>query len=216
MRTPTGLGLPAASCGGRRSTCSTSPTSRTRSRSSRRLAGSPRSSPSWMRQHEAPLTVKGSMGQQVISPFIAEARAQRALQAQLLGRLGLPDTDEESEAKAERLTRTRRRAAKGGNRRRAGDCASATNPTPLRPPWPITTDGVVTSAHPTRPRYHPPDLRELQGMGSGPVIDTVEVPPDPRRRPRRPKRIIRMTKHYISAPVTPTIGQPEQLGAIHV
>jgi hypothetical protein len=27
---------------------------------------------------EAPLTVKGSMGQQVISPFIAEARAQRA------------------------------------------------------------------------------------------------------------------------------------------
>lgn len=36
---------------------------------------------------EAPLTVKGSMGQQVISPFIAEARAQRALLAQLLARL---------------------------------------------------------------------------------------------------------------------------------
>jgi hypothetical protein len=64
--------------------------------------------------HEAPLTVKGSMGQQVISPFIAEARAQRALQAQLLGRLDLPDTDEESEAKAERLSRTRRRSANGG------------------------------------------------------------------------------------------------------
>ncbi|PBA69940.1 hypothetical protein [Mycobacterium avium] len=63
---------------------------------------------------EAPLTVKGSMGQQVISPFIAEARAQRALLAQLLGRLDLPDTDEESEARAERLSRTRRRAAKGG------------------------------------------------------------------------------------------------------
>ena len=49
---------------------------------------------------EAPLTVKGSMGQQAISPFIAEARAQRALLAQLLSRLGLPDTDEESQAKA--------------------------------------------------------------------------------------------------------------------
>jgi hypothetical protein len=36
---------------------------------------------------EAPLTVKGSMGQQVISPFIAEARAQRSLLAQLLARL---------------------------------------------------------------------------------------------------------------------------------
>jgi hypothetical protein len=63
---------------------------------------------------EAPLTVKGSMGQQVISPFIAEARAQRALLAQLLGRLGLPDTDEESQVKAERLSRTRRRSANGG------------------------------------------------------------------------------------------------------
>src|SRR6476646_7951528 len=51
---------------------------------------------------EAPLTVKGSMGQQGISPFIAEARAQRALLAQLLGRLGLPDTDDEAEVKAER------------------------------------------------------------------------------------------------------------------
>lgn len=43
---------------------------------------------------EAPLTVKGSMGQPVISPFIAEARAQRALLAQLLARLnfeGSPD-----------------------------------------------------------------------------------------------------------------------------
>jgi hypothetical protein len=36
---------------------------------------------------EAPLTVKGSMGQPVISPFISEARAQRALLAQLLARL---------------------------------------------------------------------------------------------------------------------------------
>jgi hypothetical protein len=62
---------------------------------------------------EAPLTVKGSMGQSVISPFIAEARAQRALLAQLIGRLGLPDTDEAQAEKAEKLTRTRRHAAKG-------------------------------------------------------------------------------------------------------
>lgn len=62
---------------------------------------------------EAPLTVRGSMGQPVISPFIAEARVQRALLAQLLGKLGLPDTEEEAEAKAAKLSRTRRRAAKG-------------------------------------------------------------------------------------------------------
>jgi hypothetical protein len=60
----------------------------------------------------APLTVKGSMGQQVISPFIAEARVQRGLLAQLLGRLGLPDTDEAIAEKAEKLSQTRRKAAK--------------------------------------------------------------------------------------------------------
>src|SRR6478752_10870229 len=36
---------------------------------------------------EAPLTVKGSMGQPVISPFISEARVQRGLLAQLLARM---------------------------------------------------------------------------------------------------------------------------------
>jgi hypothetical protein len=35
----------------------------------------------------APLTVRGSMGQPVMSPFIAEARVQRGLHAQLLGRM---------------------------------------------------------------------------------------------------------------------------------
>ncbi|WP_224112262.1 hypothetical protein [Mycobacterium avium] len=40
---------------------------------------------------EAPLTVRGSMGQPVISPFIAEARAQRALLAQLLARLNFEE-----------------------------------------------------------------------------------------------------------------------------
>jgi len=63
---------------------------------------------------ESPLTVKDSMGQQVISPFIAGASAQRALLAHLLARLDLPDTEVESEAKAEKLSRACRRAAKGG------------------------------------------------------------------------------------------------------
>ncbi len=40
---------------------------------------------------EAPLVVKGSMGQPVISPFIAEVRVQRALQAQLLARLNFSE-----------------------------------------------------------------------------------------------------------------------------
>ncbi len=40
---------------------------------------------------EAPLTVRGSMGQPVISPFIAEARVQRALLAQLLARLNFEE-----------------------------------------------------------------------------------------------------------------------------
>ncbi|BCO46092.1 hypothetical protein MINTM008_20170 [Mycobacterium intracellulare] len=58
--------------------------------------------------------VKGSMGQQVVSQFIAKTRAQRALLAQLLARLDLPDTEDGSEAKAEKVSRSRRRAAKGG------------------------------------------------------------------------------------------------------
>jgi hypothetical protein len=51
---------------------------------------------------EAPLTVRGSQGQPVIGPFIAEARVQRALQAELLGRLGLPDNDEDADEAARR------------------------------------------------------------------------------------------------------------------
>ena len=42
---------------------------------------------------EAPLTFKGSMGQQVISPFIAEARVQRGLLAQLLSRMNFEQGD---------------------------------------------------------------------------------------------------------------------------
>lgn len=44
---------------------------------------------------EAPLTVKGSMGQPVISPFIAEARVQRGLLAQLLARMNFAETGED-------------------------------------------------------------------------------------------------------------------------
>lgn len=43
---------------------------------------------------EAPLTVKGSMGQPVISPFIAEARVQRGLLAQLLARMAFEPAGE--------------------------------------------------------------------------------------------------------------------------
>lgn len=43
---------------------------------------------------EAPLTVKGSMGQPVISPFISEARVQRALLGQLLARLRFAPVDD--------------------------------------------------------------------------------------------------------------------------
>jgi hypothetical protein len=40
---------------------------------------------------DAPLTVKGSKGQPVISPFIAEARVQRGLLAQLLSRMNFDE-----------------------------------------------------------------------------------------------------------------------------
>jgi hypothetical protein len=56
---------------------------------------------------DAPLTVRGSQNQPVISPLIAEARVQRALLAQLLGRLGLPDNDEDDEAGELRARRSR-------------------------------------------------------------------------------------------------------------
>jgi hypothetical protein len=42
---------------------------------------------------EAPLTVKGSMGQPVLSPFIAEARVQRGWLAQLLAQVNFAEAD---------------------------------------------------------------------------------------------------------------------------
>ena len=61
---------------------------------------------------EAPLTVKGSQGQPVIQPTLAEARFQRALLAQLLGRLGLPDNDEDETRPEDPAPDARRTAAK--------------------------------------------------------------------------------------------------------
>ncbi|QSE88925.1 hypothetical protein JWS13_10055 [Rhodococcus pseudokoreensis] len=63
-------------------------------------------------QKGQPLTVLGSARQLTIHPLVAEVRFQRGLLAQLLGKLGLPDTDEALEAKAEKLSETRRRSAK--------------------------------------------------------------------------------------------------------
>jgi hypothetical protein len=64
---------------------------------------------------QAPLTVRGSQNQPVINPLIAEARFQRGLLAQLIGRLGLPDTEEEQAEQAESLSRKR---ADAGRQRR--------------------------------------------------------------------------------------------------
>lgn len=64
------------------------------------------------------LTAKGSMGQAVINPLVAEARAQTSLLDKLLKSLGLPDSDEDTAAKAEQRQRQARKAAKTrwGNR----------------------------------------------------------------------------------------------------
>lgn len=64
---------------------------------------------------EAPLTVKGSQNQSVISPLISESRFQRGLLAQLIGKLGLPDSDDDAEFTA--LTLSTVRAQAGRSRR---------------------------------------------------------------------------------------------------
>ena len=64
------------------------------------------------------LTAKGSMGQAVINPLVAEARAQTSLLDKLLKSLGLPDTDEATAARAEQRQRRAKKAAqtRWGNR----------------------------------------------------------------------------------------------------
>ncbi len=60
----------------------------------------------------APLTVLGSARQTTINPLISEIRFQRGLLAQLVAKLGLPETEEAAQERAEQLTRVRRKAAK--------------------------------------------------------------------------------------------------------
>lgn len=63
-------------------------------------------------QRSEQLTVLGSARQMMIHPLIAEVRFQRGLLAQLLGKLGLPGTDEQIEAKREAVSAVRRDASK--------------------------------------------------------------------------------------------------------
>jgi len=46
---------------------------------------------------DAPLVVKGSMGQEVASPLVTEIRLHRSTQASLLKQLKIPDLEEEDE-----------------------------------------------------------------------------------------------------------------------
>lgn len=59
----------------------------------------------------ADLRVRGSQGQPVGMPELAELRQYRALLAQLLRSLALPDTDELQATRADHLTTIRRAAA---------------------------------------------------------------------------------------------------------
>ncbi len=60
----------------------------------------------------APLTCLGSARQTQIHPLISEIRFQRGLLAQLVTKLGLPETEEAAQERAENLTRVRRKAAR--------------------------------------------------------------------------------------------------------
>jgi hypothetical protein len=60
---------------------------------------------------EAPLTVKGSMGQLVEHPLVSESRAQRATLARLLAQLKIPESDARAVVTAARRTGRARAAA---------------------------------------------------------------------------------------------------------
>lgn len=58
------------------------------------------------------LTARGSMGQAVVNPLIAEARSQTSLLDKLLKSLGLPETEEEQLERAQRRSRAGKTAAR--------------------------------------------------------------------------------------------------------
>ncbi|WP_139000207.1 hypothetical protein [Rhodococcus zopfii] len=57
------------------------------------------------------LRVRGSQGQPVAAPELAEIRQHRGTLAMLLGKLALPDTEEMQELKKQHVTEVRRQAA---------------------------------------------------------------------------------------------------------
>lgn len=61
---------------------------------------------------DSPLVVKGSTGQPVINPVIAEARVQRGLLAKLLKDLRIPATEEAEQEAAQSRSEKARKAAK--------------------------------------------------------------------------------------------------------
>lgn len=69
---------------------------------------------------DAPMTAKGSMGQLVIHPFIAEIRSQTTVLNTLLKSLGLPESDEETAERAARRSRAGRTAAQARWKNRGG------------------------------------------------------------------------------------------------
>jgi predicted aminopeptidase len=70
---------------------------------------------------EAPLTTLGSQRQEVAHPVHTQLLAAREQLARMLGRLSLPETDEALAEKAEKLSRTRRKAARTAHLRTITD-----------------------------------------------------------------------------------------------
>ncbi|EKT81860.1 hypothetical protein WSS_A15249 [Rhodococcus opacus M213] len=60
----------------------------------------------------SPLVVQGSTGQPVIHPCVAQGQSARGLMATLLAKLGLPETDQETELKRHKRTESAKSAAK--------------------------------------------------------------------------------------------------------
>jgi hypothetical protein len=62
--------------------------------------------------NEADLTTRGSMGQEVASPFVSELRQHRTTQANLLKQLKIPDTPAGSARKKAQVSDQARKAAR--------------------------------------------------------------------------------------------------------